>query len=159
MYSQATVKPGLRGSAEANAPRRQQTFETVKLCLVVHINGAAALGNNKETSELWCRSKSLLSLHSVTMRPSAVASVVVLAAAVLLTYTAADNGSNWGNTARRQAYQSLRRRGPPIPHVNEEQAFAASVAHTRQRVKCRDSDIIMVSYQKVSCNHVHAPRA
>ena len=87
------------------------------------------------------------------MQLSVVTSALLLAAAALVCGAAGDVRSNWGDTAKRQAYQHrLRRRAPPAPLVNAS-TLEADVARTRERVKCRDSDVILVSYPKVSWNH------
>ena len=86
------------------------------------------------------------------MRPSLLA-VLLLAATALVGGAAGDVSSNWGDMAKRRAYQHLlRRRTPPAPLVNAN-TLEADVARTRERVKCRDSDVILVSYPKVSWNH------
>ena len=85
-----------------------------------------------------------------TMRLSFVASVLLLAITALVGGAARDV---WGDSAKRQAYQHrLLQRAPPAPLVNAN-TLEADVARTRERVKCRDSDVILVSYPKVSWNH------
>ena len=87
------------------------------------------------------------------MRLSVVTSALLLAATALAGGAAEDMSSNWGDTAKRQAYQHrLLQQAPPAPLVNAN-TLEADVARTRERVKCRDSDVILVSYPKVSWNH------
>ena len=87
------------------------------------------------------------------MRLSVVTSALLLAATALAGGAAEDVSSNWGDTAKRQAYQHrLRRWAPPAPLVNAS-TLEADVARTKERVKCRDSDVILVSYPKVRWSH------
>ena len=87
-----------------------------------------------------------------------VATSVLLAAAVLLAIAPARPAEhadrNWGDIeTRHKTYQQHIQRPPPRHHAassreTDTKAFAAAVARTRKRVKCRDSDIILVSYPK-----------
>ena len=112
------------------------------------------------------------------MRPRimAAASAVLLAAAAPLVmvgvaaqpavHAPGATSSSWGDVAAREAYQQRLRRRPPSPPRGDVaapfrpaaaaaaagqadlRAFGNAVAKTREHVKCRDSDIILVSYPK-----------
>ena len=86
---------------------------------------------------------------------------VLLGAAVLLVMVAqaaTQEGRILGDSATRQAYQHRSGQRPSPPRVSsvvdarmpDMPAFAKAVARTRERVKCRDSDIILVSFPKAS---------
>jgi hypothetical protein len=93
------------------------------------------------------------------LRYGAPAASVLLAVMLFVTVgqSAALAGSKLDVNATREAYQRRRGWRPSSLRVSrvvdarmpDMRSFANAVARTRERVKCRDSDIILVSFPKV----------